>query len=674
MNLINAHQLESIEESLSELTGISFSVHNYDGSILVRSKKPDPLIEQLISSPHGEEEHRIFLLNSIKKAILKKDISVFRGIANQYHLFIPIIINESRFIIVSCSFYNSSSDFEEFFSKDGSHLGFSTLQDWSKKIKIKDTNTLLRIASHIKSLYEKAFIYNYESNINASKYQWIKTMLDVLFHTYSAGEKELCSSITDSLIFLFNTETASILKNEKGQFKTLSSSGKLRSDVIDFKIDITHPLVTNSLKNFTFASTNNSTEISRLGLPNSITSIHIFPLSENYGLLALFNSSLSKEESTNILEICKMISLVMKNINLYSLKEEFANNIDELNRSISRIIHVFNTEIDSIYDEIVNVATDLLRTEKGSLMLPDKEKKLTIKSIKGLNRWLVQDIKVDVGEGIAGKVFKDKIPIYAENIEDLDLPDAKPKKHYKTGSFISMPVSFNSDVLGVLNLSDKLTGEPFTKFDLNILNCFSLFSSIVIKMVEFYKKAEQLKELSITDSLTEVYNKRYFYERLIEEIHRSERYSFTFSIAMFDIDDFKLFNDTEGHLAGDMALKEIANIAHKSLRSNDIICRFGGEEFVVLMPQTDKEEAFIVAERIRNNIKEFLTRTWEKFPYESVTVSIGVSSFPEDGKDGESLIHNADLALYKAKAEGKNKTVLYSKNTNPFSYIKYIKP
>lgn len=674
MDFINTQQLLSIEESVSELTGISFSIYNYDGSILIESKKTDPLIEQIRSSSYGEEEHKIFLLNSIRKAAIKKDASLFRGRAGQYHLFIPIVFDELRFIIVSCSFYNSSSDFEEFLSKEGSHFGFSAFQEWSKKIKIKDVNTLLKIAPHIKSIYEKAFTYSYESSINASKYQWMKTMLDILFHTSTAGEKELCSSITDSIIFMFNAETASILKKEKEQLKTISSSGKLKSDVINFKIDINHPLAANALKNFTFTSTNNRTEILRLGLPNNITSIHLFPLSENYGLLILFNSSLSKEEATNILELCKMISLVMKNVNLYTLKEEFANNIDELNKSILKIINIFNTDIDRIYDKIVNEATDLLKAEKGSLMLPDEEKKLIIKSIKGLNKWLVQDIKIEEGEGIAGNVFKEGKPIFTENIESLNLPYVKPKKHYKTDSFISMPVSFNSHVLGVLNLSDKETGEPFTMLDFNILNCFSLFSSIIIKMVEYYKKAEQLKELSITDSLTEVYNKRYFYERLTEEIHRSERYNFIFSIALFDIDDFKLFNDTEGHLAGDMILKDIATIAHKSLRSNDIICRFGGEEFVVLMPQTEKEEAFIVAERIRNNVKEFLTRPWEKFPGQSITVSIGVSTFPEDGKDNESLINNADIALYKAKAEGKNKTVLYSKNNNPFSYIKYIKP
>jgi diguanylate cyclase (GGDEF)-like protein len=676
MDIITTKQLSDIENIISELTGISFSIFNVDGTLILQSKKEDPLLDQIRSNTYGDEEHKKFLMTNIKKAALKDVISIFQGIAGQYHIFIPLNINGIRLIMVSCSFYNSSSDFEEFLLRDGSSFGFSQmkLQEWLKKIKIKDINTLQRTALHIKSLYEKSLVNSYESNINSLKYQSLKTILDVLFHTSSTGERELCTSITDSIIFLFNVETVSIMKLEKGDFKTIASSGRLKSDVIGLKIGIDHPLVSNSLKNFTFTSTNNAVEITRLGLPNNITSLYIFPLSEDYGLLLLFNAKISKEEATNILELCKMISLVLKNINLYSQSEEFAESISELNKSISEIIHTFNTYMDGIYDKIVDVMTDLFNAEKGSLMIPDENSRLIIKSIKGLNKWLVQDIKVEKGEGIAGKVFKDGNPLFSENIENLNLPYVKPKRHYKTGSFISMPISFNSDVLGVLNLSDKITGEPFSKFDVNFLNCFSLVTSLLIKMAEFCKKAEQLKELSITDSLTGVYNKRYFYERLTEEIHRSERYSFIFSIAIFDIDDFKLFNDTEGHLAGDMVLKDIANIAHKSLRSNDIISRFGGEEFTILMPQTDKEEAFIVAERIRNNIKEFLTRTWEKFPQPSITVSIGVSSFPEDGKDSDSLINNADLALYKAKAEGKNKTILYSKNNNPFSYIKYIKP
>jgi diguanylate cyclase (GGDEF)-like protein len=168
-----------------------------------------------------------------------------------------------------------------------------------------------------------------------------------------------------------------------------------------------------------------------------------------------------------------------------------------------------------------------------------------------------------------------------------------------------------------------------------------------------------MKELSVTDPLTGLFNRRFLRERFIEEIHRSERYDSTFSLAIFDIDDFKLFNDTEGHLAGDTVLKELASIARRCIRVNDILSRFGGEEFAVLMPQTNKEEAFVVAERIRKSIKESSMHKWGKFPRPSITVSIGIASFPHNGRTIDELIEHTDVALYKAKSMGKDRTVIY---------------
>jgi diguanylate cyclase (GGDEF)-like protein len=130
---------------------------------------------------------------------------------------------------------------------------------------------------------------------------------------------------------------------------------------------------------------------------------------------------------------------------------------------------------------------------------------------------------------------------------------------------------------------------------------------------------------------------------------------------MIDIDDFKLFNDTEGHLSGDEVLRRIANTAKNSLRVIDVIARFGGEEFAVIMPQTEKEEAFLVAERIREAIKEQMTGRWTVFPKETITVSIGIATFPFDGTDRKELIQNTDRALYRAKMEGKDRTILYKK-------------
>ena len=131
-----------------------------------------------------------------------------------------------------------------------------------------------------------------------------------------------------------------------------------------------------------------------------------------------------------------------------------------------------------------------------------------------------------------------------------------------------------------------------------------------------------------------------------------------FSLAIIDVDDFKLFNDTEGHLAGDDALKSISDIAKDSLRIIDVIARFGGEEFVVIMPQTEKKEAFAVVERIRKAVREKLPCTWKTFPKDQITICIGVSTFPADGKNRGDLIRNADKALYSAKMQGKDRTVV----------------
>ena len=124
--------------------------------------------------------------------------------------------------------------------------------------------------------------------------------------------------------------------------------------------------------------------------------------------------------------------------------------------------------------------------------------------------------------------------------------------------------------------------------------------------------------------------------------------------------DLKVFNDTEGHLAGDHILKEIASIMTGTVRANDILVRFGGEEFAIIMPQTSQEEAFHVAERVRENIKTLILPTWKRFPKEQITVSIGLAMYPESGDPMENIIRYADRALYKAKMRGKDLTLSWN--------------
>lgn len=171
---------------------------------------------------------------------------------------------------------------------------------------------------------------------------------------------------------------------------------------------------------------------------------------------------------------------------------------------------------------------------------------------------------------------------------------------------------------------------------------------------------ERLKELSITDGLTGLYNSRYVYERLGSELNRAERYNHQCSFIMADIDHFKHYNDTNGHLEGDNVLKRVAICIKGGMRAEDIAVRYGGEEFSVILPETGKKEALAVAERIRQNVLEEAFLHEEKQPEGALTISLGVASFPEDGDSPKGLIASADKALYKAKDAGRNRVEAYA--------------
>lgn len=669
---IDIRSINIVQGCISELTDLSFSVYDSTGILITPSGKEDKITGRIKSYRSGREEYERFINDGIKKASMRKDASIFKGITNQNHLFIPVSVNGFKLILVSNPFYLARTEFEEFLIRSGRNFGLSASQIelWQEDVKVKDYAYIDRMSAHIKTLFETFFRSDYEKNLNYKRYQWAKTITDVLFNIrLPMPKKEVYSLIVDALLFLFDLNTVSIMVKEKNFFKTVLSSGKLKEDVRHLCLEDAAPMVSRAIKDFMPASTNDIAELSGLGFPDSITSVHVFPLfcgRHEYGIVAVYNSVISREEAYSIIEFCKLISLVLYNLSLHNAHDKYIDNQALLKTAVDRLMNRLH-DPEAFLESIVEVATELLRAEKGSLMMPEDNNALRIKAVKGINRYLVKDIKVPRGEGIAGRVFQDGKPVFSKDIakdmEQEGLPAVKPKSRYITNSFISVPLKFASETIGVINVSDKATGEEFTESDLSLLKSFASYASIALKTSSYYTLSEQMKELSITDSLTGLYNKRYFYERFIEEIHRSERYDFVFSVAIFDIDDFKLFNDTEGHLAGDNVLKEVARVARQSLRSNDIIARFGGEEFAILMPQTnnEKKESLIVVERMRKNIKEALTRKWEKFPRPSVTVSIGISSFPEDGKSSEDLIKHADIALYRAKALGKDRSVIYSK-------------
>ncbi|MCG3175553.1 MAG: hypothetical protein MOGMAGMI_00486 [Candidatus Omnitrophica bacterium] len=219
-------------------------------------------------------------------------------------------------------------------------------------------------------------------------------------------------------------------------------------------------------------------------------------------------------------------------------------------------------------------------------------------------------------------------------------------------SVCASPLVTENKVLGVVRASSR-SPKAFNSDDLRLLDVISSLGAVHLRNILLY---ERMGELAIRDSLTGLYLNRYFQYRLSEEILRGASSGKPLSLILLDIDHFKRYNDEFGHAAGDLVLRSIATLLHGCLRSTDLAARYGGEEFVVLLPDTAKDQAAQLAERIRASIEAHrivLRRTESR-----VTASLGVSSYPEDGRAKEELIWAVDRALYDAKEKGRNRVVV----------------
>jgi diguanylate cyclase (GGDEF)-like protein len=184
-----------------------------------------------------------------------------------------------------------------------------------------------------------------------------------------------------------------------------------------------------------------------------------------------------------------------------------------------------------------------------------------------------------------------------------------------------------------------------------------LIKNLETTNLEMEKSNEALRELAVRDGLTGLFNHRHFQDILGMELNRAGRYGRKLCLIMLDVDHFKIYNDTHGHPEGDILLKTLAGILLDRIRDVDNACRYGGEEFIILLPETDRASGRIVAEDIRNHVENHPFKGQESQPLGKVTVSLGVAEFPGDGIDGASLIKMADEALYRAKNNGRNLVV-----------------
>jgi diguanylate cyclase (GGDEF)-like protein len=211
-----------------------------------------------------------------------------------------------------------------------------------------------------------------------------------------------------------------------------------------------------------------------------------------------------------------------------------------------------------------------------------------------------------------------------------------------------------------MNFTDKTTGEFFDDVDLRFAQTCASHAAVVLDHREMCEETERLKQQATTDELTGLLNRGCIMSRLREELSRSDRYAKTMSLVMLDIDGFKNVNDQFGHTTGDRVLKRVSEVMMNAVRSIDIVGRFGGDEFVIILPETDTYFAAHMAERVRFDIaKTDISREIPDRMVNKITASIGIATFPLHGISTEVLVDHADEALYRAKAGGRDRVVVY---------------
>ena len=335
-------------------------------------------------------------------------------------------------------------------------------------------------------------------------------------------------------------------------------------------------------------------------------------------------------------------------------KEWLGRAVARFNESLKRI------DAEDFWTQVTQVSAELVQSERASLLLrDDKNEGLTAKASVGARINLLTEPRV--GERVSTLVLEDGDPVVVEDITRIGIKAAPAAWQYKTPSFLSYPILIGERRIGVMNFTDKATGDAFDERDVELLQAIAPQIAVAIDRTVLKDKAGEFEQLSVTDPLTGLLNRRYLEKRLIEEIERSKRHRFPMSLMMLDVDEFKSYNDMFGHPAGDTALKIVAGVLQDVLRGADVAARYGGEEFAILLPQTTSTEAAAIAERLRQRIEH------TEFPKRKVTVSIGIASCSSDIETPADLVGAADHALYEAKNHGRNNVRIYDGFGKSFS-------
>ncbi len=333
--------------------------------------------------------------------------------------------------------------------------------------------------------------------------------------------------------------------------------------------------------------------------------------------------------------------------------------LDRENQDLKEILEIAfqitaQLEIENVIKNVVWSFVSKYQIETATFALPGDmdESAVQVISYKGVKK---EDLGFSLPSLQPVFAFLDKdeysqIPFsyFRENFPDKDVVD----RMEKLGTEVIVPLRTDKGSIGILLLPPTGTGQAYGLSEVQYITRIVRFASIAIENASLFRQAT-------TDRMTGLFSHHFFEKTLDEELERARRYKSTFSLVMFDIDHFKIFNDTYGHLQGDRIIREIARLLCKSIRQVDFPARYGGEEFAVILPAVDTKGALVVAERLRKRVEGFAFPSSDGGQPLHVTISVGVTEFdPESAYAPTEIIREADRALYQSKENGRNRVTI----------------
>lgn len=329
----------------------------------------------------------------------------------------------------------------------------------------------------------------------------------------------------------------------------------------------------------------------------------------------------------------------------------------ELERTQAQIENIYDTSrmlggilnLDQLLNEITKIANSLWSYALFEVILinPKTGGLELVAAVKNGERRILEVPEPIRSDGIVGRVIQNGAP---ERIVDVESCPYYLESLEGAKSELAVPMLAHGRTIGAINAESKSVGH-FTEWDQKLVSILAASASMAVENARLHK---QVSDLAVIDELTGINNFRYFSERLVEEKRRSERYNLPLSLIMIDIDWFKRTNDTYGHEIGNIILRELVEVMKECTRDTDHTCRYGGEEFIVILPQTGAKDAEMIAERIRSRVDKHEFGGYGGAPKLHMTVSVGITSYPDNGLSTDELIGAVDSALYRAKGAGKN--------------------